>query len=406
MLNSKLLGASLLIAGTSIGAAMLALPLSSALAGFHWSVLILIVSWFFMYSTGLCIIEVESALDDRSSSFITMAKATLGKWGERLTAVCFCLLLYSLLAAYITGGGDIVQSNLNSMSEGHVSGLSGVCLWTFLFAGIVYYGVAASDRVNRLIMAGLFLSYGVLVATLSPHISLSRLALGDVHYIWVAIPIVFTAHAYHVVIPSVYHYLDNDPLATKRALIYGSLIPLILYLLWEAVVFGVLPVSGEMSLQAIGESHHTTSKLTEVFQTLSGSIALGVVSRGFVFCAIASSFLGVALGLFDLIKDAVDHHGVTLKRPVILILTFLPAMLYGILYPEGFILALNYAGIFVAILHGLLPVVMVISKRYFLHRSSPYSMEGGKFSLILLGLFYFGVIGLDIASSLSWLPQG
>ena len=45
---SRYLGGILLVAGTTIGAGMLALPVSTAFMGFYPSLLIFAICWFFM----------------------------------------------------------------------------------------------------------------------------------------------------------------------------------------------------------------------------------------------------------------------------------------------------------------------------------------------------------------------
>ncbi|GAH02366.1 unnamed protein product, partial [marine sediment metagenome] len=80
---NKVLGSILLVAGTSIGAGMLALPVITATSGFFYSMLLLAVCWVFMVLTGLLVLEVNLNLGV-SNSYISMAKATLGPWGNRL----------------------------------------------------------------------------------------------------------------------------------------------------------------------------------------------------------------------------------------------------------------------------------------------------------------------------------
>ncbi|HKZ00308.1 MAG TPA: aromatic amino acid transport family protein, partial [Rhabdochlamydiaceae bacterium] len=52
-----LLGGILLVAGTSIGVGMLALPVATAAGGFVPSLLIYLICWIFMMCTGLLILE-------------------------------------------------------------------------------------------------------------------------------------------------------------------------------------------------------------------------------------------------------------------------------------------------------------------------------------------------------------
>jgi len=61
MLSNRFIGSMLLIAGTSIGAGMLALPVVSAPSGLIYAMLLITVCWFFMYITGLFVLEVNLA---------------------------------------------------------------------------------------------------------------------------------------------------------------------------------------------------------------------------------------------------------------------------------------------------------------------------------------------------------
>ena len=56
---NKTLGAILLVSGTTIGAAMLALPVVTGLAGFIPTALLFILFWAFMLFTAFLILEVN-----------------------------------------------------------------------------------------------------------------------------------------------------------------------------------------------------------------------------------------------------------------------------------------------------------------------------------------------------------
>jgi amino acid permease len=61
-------------------------------------------------------------------------------------------------------------------------------------------------------------------------------------------------------------------------------------------------------------------------------------------------------------------------------------------YPQGFIKALDYAGIFVALLLGILPCLMVLRGRKVHNEHAPYKVKGGKSLLFLVMAFYLVVI--------------
>lgn len=60
--------------------------------------------------------------------------------------------------------------------------------------------------------------------------------------------------------------------------------------------------------------------------------------------AVASSFLGVTLGLFDYLADLFGFDDSAMGRFKTALLTFIPPMIGGLVKPDGFLYAIGYAG--------------------------------------------------------------
>ena len=104
-------------------------------------------------------------------------------------------------------------------------------------------------------------------------------------------------------------------------------------------------------------SHHSY-KHSLVFSPLG---LLSITSTLFSIFAITTSFIGVTLSLADFLKDATQQIKRLPKIKLALLidsLTFIPSILFALFYPEGFMLALHYAGILVALLLIALPAIM------------------------------------------------
>ena len=85
------------------------------------------------------------------------------------------------------------------------------------------------------------------------------------------------------------------------------------------------------------------------------------------------------------------------KNKFILILCCLiPPLLLISLSPEIFVTALSYGGIFIAVLYGILPPIMVWKARYHNNSSGKYRFPGGKISLIVIALIAIAIIILQI----------
>src|SRR3972149_458434 len=77
----KLLGGIFIVAGTTIGAGMLALPVSTAFGGFFPAFLLFFLCWLIMLATSFFFLDVNLSLKGEPN-FIFMAGKTLGKGGK------------------------------------------------------------------------------------------------------------------------------------------------------------------------------------------------------------------------------------------------------------------------------------------------------------------------------------
>ena len=92
-------------------------------------------------------------------------------------------------------------------------------------------------------------------------------------------------------------------------------------------------------------------------------------------------------------------------KVLLLILMFAPPLLFSLFYPTGFILAVGYAGVFVAVLYGILPAIMVWKGRYVEKVKGQFRVPGGKASLVVIFLGSIAVIFFQIAATRGWLPS-
>lgn len=106
--KGSVFGAVLLVAGCSIGAGMLGIPVVSALAGFVPSLILSILCWLYMCVTGLLLLEVNLSFKEEVS-LISIAEKYLGSIGKALTWGLFLYLFYSILVAYVSGTGALMN---------------------------------------------------------------------------------------------------------------------------------------------------------------------------------------------------------------------------------------------------------------------------------------------------------
>lgn len=398
MPNSKLIGGILLIVGTSIGGGMLALPVSTAEVGFSHSIFFLLFCWAVMTAGALLVLEVNMRLPV-GSNMISMAKSTLGLPGQIIAWIAYLFLLYTLLAAYISGGSDVFSSLLHKANIDLPNWLTPL-IFTTLFGLVVYGGIKSVDYVNRGLMFGKLGVYILLVLIISPHISLTGLTGGSARAFTGTLMILVTSFGFASIVPSLREYFDNDIVTLRRVILFGSLIPLFCYIVWNAVIMGVISRDGEHGLVALMASEHATSGLTEA---LSESIQSKWISGFFGFftsICMLTAFLGVSLGLFDFLADGLKFQKSGGQGKYTLALTFLPPLAVVLINPGIYLRALSYAGICCVVLLLLLPALMAWKgrKTCVLNSTEGHMIPGGNSVLAVIGLISIGLLIIAVIS--------
>jgi len=396
--HSKLVGGVLLVAGTATGAGMLALPVSTGMAGFFPSLLLFIVYWAYMTYTSLLMLEVNLWLGE-GTNLISMARVTLGKWGQAFSWFVYLFLLYALTTAYIAGSTPIVLDAIHASTGLTVPEWVGTIPLLVIFGFFVYKGTKSVDRVNRLLMLGLVIAYAIMVIFVTPHVKASLLTHVDLKYILMGVSVIATSFGFHIIIPSLVTYLDRDVVKLKKVLLIGSTIPLVVYISWEFLTLGIIPIQGPNGLW---QGYLNGSNGAHLLTAFLGHSAVAMVARFFSFFAIVTSFLGVSLSLSDFLADGLRIKKTRGGRIVLYLLTFIPPLVITLIDPRAFLSALEYAGAFgVVTLLGLLPALMVWFGRYHEHLDreshSTFHAPGGKMLLGIVMVLSLGVIIMEIA---------
>ncbi len=382
IINSHLLGGILLIAGTTLGVGMLAFPTVTSYGGFLPSALLFVFIWLLMLTSAFFFLDVNLSIKGENN-MISMAQKTLGTWGKILSWVVYLLLLYSLTASYIAGCTPLIVEAIRTWTGYTLPQWLAPFALPILFGGFVYAGTRGVDRVNRLFMFGLIISYLVLVFFVPEQVNAVNLLHFDMPAMTLAIPIVITAFGYHIIIPSLSTYMKRDPHKLHKAIVIGSLIPIVVYLLWQVLVLGTVP------LNLLTEAYVSNETAIEPLARVLKNPFISLAAKLFAFFAIITSFIGVTLSLSDFLTDGFKIKKSKAGRFLAIILTFLPPLFFVFTYRRGFYLALQYAGAFVAILLVFLPAAMA-------WKLPKYRSGGRKIFLIFIMLIAIGIVVFDI----------
>ncbi|MEI8365975.1 MAG: aromatic amino acid transport family protein [Parachlamydiaceae bacterium] len=400
--QSKMVGGILLISGTAVGAGMLALPISTGMAGFIPSVFLFALYSVYMTFTGLLMLEVNLWVGE-GNNLISMAKLTLGRWGQAASWILYLFLLYSLTTAYVAGGGPLLLSAVKFATGKDIPEWMGMVPLLAICGFFVYKGARSVDLVNRALMVGMVATYALLVIFLTPHLNLQLLNHTDWKYLLIGVSITATSFGFHIVIPSLVTYMNRDIPKLRTAILVGSSIPFFVYLLWEFLALGIIPVSGKYGIEYGYQHGSNAAHLMSEFLQHS---TLAFVTQCFSFFAIITSFFGVSLSLFDFLADGLNVKKTHKGKCFLFVLTFFPPLIIALIDPRAFLSALEYAGAFgVVALLGLMPAMMAWSGRYrlLLVNHKGFQAPGGKPALIATITLSLIIIAAEAATKLGWI---
>ncbi len=348
------LGAIFLIAGTAIGAGMLALPVTTSLAGFFPTLISLSFIWLYLTSTAFILLEVNLFFPGKLN-LISLAEKTLGKKGKLLCWSAYLLLLYCLTAAYLAGSSPFFSLFFSHFFDLSLPSEVASFLFLLLFGTFIYLGTRFVDLVNRFFIGGLALSYLLLILYLPAHVKGDFLLYSNPKALILGVPVIVTSFGFHIVIPTLTDYLHRNKKKLRLAIFWGSLIPFVVYFIWEFFVLGSIPLQGENGLmKAFSKGDSATLALVKTIQ----KPLIQISAPFFSFFAIVTSFLGVTLSLFDFLADGLKLTKTRSHKFIISLFTFVPPLFFVIFFQKAFFSALQYAAIFVAILLGLMPALM------------------------------------------------
>jgi tyrosine-specific transport protein len=383
-----------LVAGTCVGGGMLALPVATSFSGFIPSLLMMAVCCAFMMATGLLFVEANVWMGP-GAHIITMSRRLLGRWGEVVAGLLYCFIGYLSLVAYTAGGGMLSVGGLEAIFGVEVTQWVAYLLFALVFGVIIACGNRVVGRINAVLVVALIVTYLILlfggVGEVRGPLLLRRNWLQGFY----ALPLLLTIFSYQAVVPSLVLYMDGDAVRLRRAIVGGTVLAFCIYALWQLLILGVVPLEGEHGLvEALREGRSAT----ESFRYFAAKRWVATTGEFFAFFAIITSFLGVGLGLYDFLADALKVTRKGWNHVYLTLIAVGPSFLIAISYQRAFIEALDASGGFGdAILNGVIPAMMVWSGRYLKGYKGQVMVRGGKLALIVIILFALFVFGVEIA---------
>jgi tyrosine-specific transport protein len=362
------LGALALVAGTTIGAGVLALPSATVAAGFLPSTVALGVAWFYMTMSGLLIAELSlnrfGETGQPGIGLLSIYEDSLGKTWGRLGSASYFFLHFAVLTAYISQGGTNLEGFLASV------GVSSEIPGQVLFAGVGAVALYTASqtlvqKVNNVLVAGVFATFLGIIAFGAGSTDFGALIdLSNQHpeNVVNAFPILFLSMVYQNIVPTVVMQLEGDRKKITTAIIGGTLAPFLMYTAWNAVMLGnVVGIDPSTlgNMDPISFLQHNTEEAP----------VLGLLVSTFSELALITSLIGFVYGLLDGFTDVLGLplQGPSFEKykPALFAAIFVPPLALSIGDTDIFYKALDYGGAFgVSTLFLVLPPFMIWKLRY------------------------------------------
>lgn len=387
----SVLGSTALVAGTTVGAGILALPAVTLPSGVLPSTALLIAVWLYTLVSGLVVVEVTlntmRMMGRPSLSLLTIVENTLGKQGARIAGGVYLFLHYAMLVAYIAQGGGILVSAAEKVWGVHnvLPAWVGTTAFTLLFGGIMYLGREKFiEKLNNAFVLIVIASFIGLLFLASMQVNPSQFSFQNWSALPTAVSVMFVAQFFHNIIPVITVQLEGDVRKIRQSMIVGSVIPLIMFLAWNAVILG--SVSPDL-IHGISNGKTVFDPL-QILRNGGAGELLGVLLSVFSEFAIVTSFIGYVYSLQDFFRDTLVAPLEPDHRLPLYTLILLPPMSLSALNPSIFLTALDYSGTFsISVLGGIIPAIISWKQRQqqeHLESMNQTLVPGGKVTLIVM----------------------
>jgi tryptophan-specific transport protein len=405
--NKPLWQGILLVAGGAIGAGIFALPIVSAGAWMMWSAVGFVTVWAMTYIAASLFAKINLAIVsdtnnqlDFQSSFSSLVSHVLGTKWALLNNLSIVFIMMILMYAYTSAGASIVSYSFESIEID--VGLDNRPWLSLGFAAliglIIWIGTSFVSRIILALMVGMALTFGVATIGVLPSVKLSQLIapIDTAHYVLGALPVYLTAFACGGLIPSLVRHYQNQQQRVFQSLFWGTLLALVAYLFWLTVTLGSIGREGFVTvIQNGGNLADLVNALvnTGADSTLQARLSL------FSHFAIITSYLSVGIGLLQFMQDRLALSNSFSHRFAALMCCFVPPTLASFFFPYGFVYAISYAGIFVALSFFIVPGLMAAAM------SNRKKLVNIQYSPYVVSIFGILIIALKVALIFSLLPS-
>tara|TARA_Y100000310_G_scaffold161721_1_gene161637 strand:+ start:18428 stop:19537 length:1110 start_codon:yes stop_codon:yes gene_type:complete len=364
MFKRKFFAAAFTLTGTIIGAGILGLPYVFSKSGFSIGVFWLILLGMIMLFVNLCLGEV-SLRTKKIHQLPGYAEKYLGKKGKIIMFFAVIFGIYSALLAYLIGEGQ-------SLSKLFFGTLDYSIYFTFAFWILMTLLLREGlKELKKVELYGVTIIIGIIMAIFLwfiPQVNFSNLNYYDFSNLFFPFGVILFALLGFTSIPELRQEIKGEEKLFKKAIIFGTLIPVFLYFIFTLIFVGIL---GKNIEQVATISFGSFIIILGIFTMLTSYFVL--------------SFSLKDIFIYDLKK----------KKLSFIFVSLVPLLLYlfvTFFNFADFVKILGIGGVVSGGLTGILILLMNINAKKTGNRKSEFSVPINWFIIGILSLIF--VLGI------------
>jgi tyrosine-specific transport protein len=345
--------ATAVLMSTIVGVGIFALPYVGAQSGFLIGAVFLFILTGIMVLLHLLYGEIVSRTKEKHR-LVGYARHYLGKWGKRIVGLSVIIGFYGSLLVYIIVGGGFLHTIFSSLIN--IPPLIFNLIFFIIGAIAVYFGLRLIAELDLLI--GLFL---ILIVFLFLYFGFPKIDFVNFKIInWQNMLIPYGAILYSLAgmaaIPEIRELFSKKAKSYKRAIIWGTTIPAILYFIFIWTVIGLTGLN--------------TSP--ETIEGLVGLLGKRVIFLGalFGFLATITSFFVLGLSL----KKTFWYDFKINKNLAWFLVCFVPLIVF-LLGVRSFIPIIVLLGALLGVIEGTAIVLIYKKAKKFGNQVPDYSLK-------------------------------
>lgn len=364
-MNRKFLEATAILVGTIVGAGIFALPYVIMRAG-------IFVGIFYFLFLGLIVLTIHLIFGEivmRTSAvhhIVGYGEIYLGKIGKRLFSISSLIGMGGSILVYLILGGNFLMNILGQ--NGGPAIFYVLIFWFFMSLGVTL-GWRRVSLVEFLMTALLILVMIIIAVYAFGHFRMANFQLIDLKYFLLPWGVIFYALSGGSAIPELKEVLGEKKIFLKKVIIWGTIIPIIIYLIFAVSVIGA---TGSLT------SEDTISGMKNLFG--DGIVYLVAI---FGFLSIATSYLVMGMVL----KKIFIHDFKINRLLAAAIVCLAPLMLY-LLGLHNFIKIISFLGLWLGAVEGILLLLIHKKSKVLGDRQPEYSLTIPKFIYYLIALIF------------------